>query len=68
MSTNLLVKIVSEYSDAVGRYGPDSAQAQAIRQANAGDAVFLEYAEALDRVKRHLGGSGMAKPEGDPTR
>ena len=56
-----IVQLVAEYSNAVGRYGPDSEQVRRIRAAHADNAEFLQYADALDRVKRHLGGSGMDK-------
>lgn len=55
---NAIFKLVGEYSDALGRFGPDSAEVQRLREAHADNQEFLEYANALDRVKRHLGGSG----------
>ena len=63
-----LPQLVAKYSNAVGRYGPDSEQAKQVRADHADDAEFLQYADALDRVKRHLGGSGIdsTSPE-DPT-
>jgi hypothetical protein len=54
-------KVVA-YSNAVGRHGPDSEEAKRVRAAHADDAEFQEYADALDRIKRHLGGSGIDYP------
>lgn len=51
-------QIVIEYCNAVGRYGPDSEKVRRIRAAHADNLEFLDYADALDRIKRHLGGSG----------
>jgi hypothetical protein len=56
-----IFQLVAGYSNAVGRYGPDSEPVQRIRAENAENMEFLEYADALDRIKRHLGGSGMDK-------
>lgn len=61
-----IVQLVAEYSNAVGRYGPDSNQVRQIRDAHAENKEFLGYADALDRVKRHLGGSGIDKPAKNP--
>ena len=58
-------KIVAAYSNAVGRYGPDSDQAREIRKSNADNSMFMDYADALDAIKRHLGGSGMEKTTHD---
>jgi len=63
-SDKAMHRLVSEYSNAVGANGPGSPQALAIREAHADDREFLEYANALDRIKRHLGGKGMEKAEG----
>lgn len=54
-----LSQIVGLYSNAVGRWGPDSKQTNAVRAAYTGNTEFVAYADALDRVKRRLGGSGM---------
>jgi hypothetical protein len=50
-----LPALVAEYSNAVGRHGPDSAEARAFRQGHADDKELLDYCDALDRIKRHLG-------------
>ena len=54
-----IFQLVAEYSDAVGRFGPDSPEVWQIRSLHADNAEFLGYADALDRIKRHLGGSGI---------
>jgi hypothetical protein len=61
-----IFQLVAKYSNAVGRYGPDSDQVRRIRAAHPKNAEFLEYADALDRIKRHLGGSGMEKQSRRP--
>lgn len=63
MSSKTIAQLVAEYSNAVGRYGPDSEQARRVRAAHADNEEFLQYAAALDRVKRHLGGSGIPEAE-----
>lgn len=61
-----IVQLVVTYSNAVGRYGPDSDQVRRIRAEHADNQEFLDYADALDRIKRRLGGKGIddqvAKP------
>lgn len=52
-------KAVGEYANALGPNGPDSEQTRAVREKHAGLEGFAEYADALDRVKTHLGGKGM---------
>jgi hypothetical protein len=54
-----LLKLISVYADAVGRYGPDSDEVHRLRDWHADNAEFLNYADALDRIKRNLGGSGI---------
>ena len=54
-----IAQLVVSYSNAVGRYGPDSDQVRRLREANADNREFLDYADALDRIKRQLGGSGI---------
>ncbi len=54
-----IVQLVVSYSNAVGRYGPDSQQVKLIREAHPDNQEFLDYADALDRIKRRLGGSGI---------
>lgn len=56
-----IVQLIAEYANAVGRYGPDTDPVRQLRAEHADNAEFLEYADALDRIKRHLGGSGMDK-------
>lgn len=53
---------VSRYSNAVGRHGPGSPEAEAVRADYPGDAAFGEFADSLDRLKRRLGGSGVDWP------
>jgi hypothetical protein len=60
-----IVQLVAAYSNAVGRFGPDSEQAQQIRAAYADNAEFLQYADALDCVKRLLGGRGIDKTKAE---
>lgn len=62
-----IVQLVAAYSNVVGRYGPDSEQVRRIRADHADNGEFLEYADALDRIKRHLGGSGMDRQARLPT-
>lgn len=62
----VMVSLVATYADALGRHGPDSPQVRTIRDLNAANAEFLDYADALDRVKRSLGGSGMGPGEARP--
>lgn len=50
---------VGAYANVVGKHGPDSEQARAARAAFADDREMTRYAAVLDRIKRHLGGSGM---------
>lgn len=52
-------ELTDRYALAVSRYGPLSPQVQEIRQANAGNEDFLMVADALDRLKRSVGGSGV---------
>ena len=59
--TKTLGKLVGEYSNALGRYGPDSDATNKIRRENAENREFQDYADALDRVKRHLGGPDAKK-------
>jgi dUTPase len=59
-----IYQLIGEYSNAVGRYGPDSDQVRQIRAIHVDNKEFLEYADALDRIKRRLGGSGMSKLKG----
>lgn len=54
--------IVAEYSNAVGRYGPDSEQVREVRAKYADIVDFLDYADALDRIKRHLGNTKAVTP------
>lgn len=56
--TETLPDFVDRYFNAVGRHGPGSLEAKAVR-ATTTDPKMLEYADALDRVKRQLGGKGM---------
>lgn len=49
-------KLVGEYSNAVSRYGLNSDQARRIRDANQSNREFITYANALDRLKKHLRG------------
>ena len=58
-----ICQLVGKYSNAVGRFGPDSEQVRQFRVAHADNAELMEYADALDRIKRHLGGSGIDKTE-----
>ncbi len=58
-------KLVAEYCDVVGKFGPDSPEANKAREDNAANDEFIRYADALDQLKRHLGGSGMIQREGD---
>lgn len=48
-----------DYTNAVARYGPDSAEAAKVRALYAGDEEFDAYAAAADRLKRELGGCGV---------
>ncbi len=57
--------LVERYSDTIAHYGPDSPQAEAIRQENACNKDFLVFAASLDRVKRVVGGSGVEYPPGE---
>jgi hypothetical protein len=57
--TPKLVEMVVAYSNAVGKFGPGSDQARQVRLRYAGQPEFSEYADALDRIKQTLGGSGM---------
>ena len=50
---------VLEYSNAVARYGPDSAQATRVREKYSRIDGFLKFAGALDTVKRTVGGCGI---------
>lgn len=61
MTQKTISQLVGEYSNAVGRFGPDSEQVRQFRAAHASNTEILEYADALDRIKRHLGGSGIDK-------
>lgn len=64
-----IYQLVGEYANAVGRHGPDSDQVRRFRTRHASNAELMEYADSLDRIKRHLGGSGMTKkgkPHGIP--
>jgi hypothetical protein len=63
-----LAQLVGRYANAVGRYGPDSHEAHQIRTTHADNVAFLDYADALDRVKRALGGSGIDYPAGGSER
>jgi hypothetical protein len=58
-----IFKRVGEYANAVGRYGPDSLQAHAVRRKYSFDREFIDYADGLDRVKQRLGGSGMTEED-----
>jgi hypothetical protein len=58
----VLVSLVATYANALGRYGPDDPKVRQMRQDNAGHLAFLDYADALDKVKRTLGGSGIDYP------
>jgi hypothetical protein len=55
-------KIVAEYANLVGRFGPDSEEVKDLRALHAADREFLDYADALDRMKRALGGCGIDYP------
>ena len=52
-------ELVELYSNAVGRYGPDSPEALAIRRKYADSEEFREFADSIDRIKRALRGSGI---------
>jgi hypothetical protein len=54
---------IGEYSNAVGRYGPDSEQTQQLRALHADNTELIAYFDSLDRLKRHFGGMGMKLPE-----
>ena len=64
VTAKTIYQLVGEYANALGLYGPDSPEARQLKEANAGNQEFLEYADALDRVKRHL--KGNDKAEGKP--
>lgn len=55
-------ELAEQYSNACSRYGPDSPEAHAIRDARPGDTKFIEFADGFDRLKRRLGGSGIDYP------
>lgn len=46
--------LIEEYCDALAKNGVDSPQTQAVRDSNAGNAEFLEFADSIDKVKRAL--------------
>lgn len=49
-----IFQLVGQYANAVGKYGPDSEQTKKIRENNKDNKEFLNYADALDRIKRRL--------------
>lgn len=57
-----MVKAVAEYARTCGANGPDSTQTRAVRERHAGIVGFGEYADALDGIKRGLGGSPARPP------
>lgn len=57
-----LMRMTSIYANAVGRYGPDSEQAREVRSRYADVPDFADLADALDRIKRGLGGCGIDYP------
>jgi hypothetical protein len=59
MMSERLVPIIAQYANIVGRHGPDSDEAREFRDCHLSDEEFRDYADALDRIKRHLGGSGI---------
>jgi hypothetical protein len=61
-----LMTMTSLYADAVGRHGPGSRQAVVVREMYADDPGFAALADALDRIKRNLGGSGIDYPPANP--
>lgn len=46
--------LIEEYCDALAIHGVDSPQAQAVRDANSGNAKFVSFADSIDKVKRML--------------
>jgi hypothetical protein len=60
------VQLVAEYANVVGRYGPDSDQVREFRKDHAANTELMEYADALDRIKRNLGGSGCVSETPTP--
>lgn len=55
-SPGKLDRLVEEYANVVGRFGPDSPQALKIRTENATNAEFLKFAQSIDRLKRAVEG------------
>jgi hypothetical protein len=57
-SMSMAEKVI-RYSNTVGKHGPDSRQAEAVRRLHPGDAEFKRHADNIDQLKRFLGGSGI---------
>lgn len=49
-----LFPMIGEYSNALGRYGPDSPEVASIREKYSDNDQFLKLASGLDRIKRHF--------------
>lgn len=49
-----IFQLVGEYANAVGRYGPESEQVRQFRVDHADDSLLMDYADALDRLKRRF--------------
>lgn len=47
-------ELYTSYSGAVGKCGVGSPEANRIRHENQHDSTFLEYADAVDRLKERL--------------
>lgn len=54
--------VVAEYANAVGRRGPASEEAAAVREKYRDVPGFSGFADALDRIKRALSGSDIDYP------
>ena len=51
--------LYTQYSTVVGRSGPASDEAHQLRREHVDDREFVEYANAIDALKRAVGGRGM---------
>ena len=51
---NKLDKLIEAYADAVQVHGPDSAEAQAIRDQHSNDTEFAILADSLYRIRKRI--------------
>ena len=58
-SRRLPWRVVKEYSDTISKHGPDSPEAESVREKHKSVNGFARFSEAADSLKRRVGGKGI---------